>query len=63
MEDQVLLTHRPNGVATLEESLEVGSNVGRAVPIAIDLKVAVLDKYYTVRKVYGCLHQFNTTAN
>ena len=42
MEDQVLLAHRPNGPLPLEEPLEVGPNVGRAVPIAVDRESAVL---------------------
>ena len=42
MEDQVLRTHRPNGSLTHEEPLEVGPNVRRAVPIAVDRESAVL---------------------
>ena len=42
MEDQVLLAHRPNGPLPLEETLQVGPNVGRAVPIAVDRESAVL---------------------
>ena len=42
MELQVLLAHRPNGTLVLKEALEVGSNVGRAVSIAVDREPAVL---------------------
>ena len=42
MKDQILLVHRPNGPMAFEEQFEVGPNVGRAVPIAIDRESAVL---------------------